>query len=44
MTGGGHLNVTGVTLANGKVTGDNVSWIFLAFVLFFMVADSFIFY
>ena len=27
VTGGGHLNVTGVTLANGKVTGDNVSWI-----------------
>ena len=28
VTGGGHLNVTGVTLANGKVTDDNVSWIF----------------
>ena len=27
VSGGGHLNVTGVTLANGKVTGDNVSWI-----------------
>ena len=27
VRGGGHLNVTGVTLANGKVTGGNVSWI-----------------
>ena len=26
VSGGGHLNVTGVTLANGKVTNDNVSW------------------
>jgi hypothetical protein len=26
VTGGGHLNVTGVTLANGKVTGDYVSF------------------
>ena len=26
VSGGGHLNVTGVTLANGRVTGDNVSW------------------
>ena len=25
VIGGGHLNVTGVTLANGEVTGDNVS-------------------
>eukprot|EP00949_MAST-11_sp_MAST-11-sp1_P004699 g4699.t1 len=24
VTGGGHLNVTGVTLANGKVTKDHV--------------------
>ena len=26
VSGGGHLNVTGVTLANGRVTNDNVSW------------------
>ena len=26
VSDGGHLNVTGVTLANGRVTDDNVSW------------------
>ena len=27
VTGGGHLNVTGVTFANGKVVADYVSWV-----------------